>query len=243
MCLLFRFGSLPKLLRSLLYFRGLGRLQGTGKFWLDPSVQQFLRLWEIWREFLASEPYPVFMDSDGTEISYDDMRSNLSERLCALLWESGYRKPLMLDAAFDDEPEALNLIDSLEGIFETGVVKGEWAAELMRWKLHQASGLRRVRSRIATAPCDERVLVVRKALSIPVPPPSSSAVLAATVRRAFCKTTHWRTRLGARLANTEDAKERAVLETREREKWVLQNIQILKSAEVPVCAQGSFFRC
>ena len=247
----FSFAPYTAFLDRFLGFRELGFLQCCCKKGVSGDRQSYLQLWRFWRicyersysrVLLAGsflEAYVRLMHNVGPELHYDPLVLNLPDRLCALLWESGYRKALVVDGAFDDEVEALELIDSLEGINESTRVKSDWAVDLMMWKVHHANSFRRVRGRIATAPCDVKVVAVAKSLGkVSVGLPSTS-VLASTVMQTFCKQTHWRTRLSARLASASGETDRSFLEAREKARWTDEVIRILKSAEAPICAQAS----
>ena len=168
--------------------------------------------------------------------AHDPLMGSLPVDLQNLLREHGYRDACLLESAFDNEPEAMELLASLPGTVEVRSVYRRWSKELVAWQLRVSSSVKRVRRRIAAASVDEKVsaMIARTNKGSA----SSSGMLPTTVLQ-MCQATHWKTRRSAKLSMAAGPQERADIESREKARWTERVVGILRDAKAPVIQQAS----
>lgn len=167
--------------------------------------------------------------------SHDPLLGSLDHHLRALLYENGWQRAVDLEAAFDSEQEAASLVAGLTGNHERRSVQNKWTRDLLLWQQRVGDSVRRVRSRIASARFDERLLSLQETRR-PFTLVKEGLILAAV--KQMCAPTRWRTRRAAKMALAPSTQERTDIERREKDKWTERVVAILVDAKAPVVQQA-----
>ena len=154
----------------------------------------------------------------------------LSRPLEELLSRAGWRSSLTLEAAFDDEAGALELITQLSP-FSPGAVLAEWQNELWAWKISAVPLCRLKRARLARVDMEVRSAVLLAKVQVAA---ERFAELLTEKVVAACTASRWRTSRLRLLAAAASEGERAAVEKKERAKWMAKLVDILQEAALPV---------
>ena len=108
-----------------------------------------------------------------------------------LRWHGGWRSAAQLEAAFDDERGALQLVEHLEGNCEISATNRAWAKDLVEWQAQVAGEVRRLRRRVADPDLEYKAITLHNFQRQLGQQPLASVLKLA---KAYFLETHWRTR-------------------------------------------------
>ena len=160
----------------------------------------------------------------------------LPRPLQELRWESGWRSAVQLEAAFDSEREALQLVQQLDGNCEVPKTNQMWARALLKWQTSAAGEIRRLRRRVADPDLEYRASTLHTfQRQLGLHPPASVLKLA----KAYFLETHWRTRKARKTSLAVTVEGRMAVEAAEKLRWTLKIVGVLKDSDTPVCRQAA----
>jgi hypothetical protein len=157
----------------------------------------------------------------------------LPEDLVLFLQEKGFVNSSLIEAALDGDSR--DSADDLLAALEAPLIKSmTWSKALVVWMVSGGeASAKRQRTTGILAPLDVKAAVVAAAAS-------SARTTITTVINAVLddcvKTAVWRTRRQKDLSLAAGPQERADIERKERERWLVQVIEILQEANLPVIA-------
>jgi hypothetical protein len=160
-----------------------------------------------------------------------DPAARLPDDLVAFLQEKGFVSSTLIESALDDSSRdaAYDLLAALEA----PLIKSRlWSKALVDWL---ASGgeaaAKRQRTLGVIAPLDVKAEVVASALS------SAKSTVTAVINAVLddcVKVAVWKTRRQKEMGLASGPQERADIEQKERDRWLLQVIEIVREASLPV---------
>ena len=160
----------------------------------------------------------------------------LPRPLQELLWHGGWRSAVQLEAAFDDERGAMQLVEHLEGNCEISVTNRAWAKALVEWQAQVAGEVRRLRRRMADPDLEYKAVTLQNFQRQLEQRPLASVLKLA---KAYFLETHWRTRKARKVSLAVTAESRTAVEAAEKVRWTLKIIGVLKESDTPVCQQAA----